>query len=76
MGMSSAPARRTSSIRSWPAMTSASLLASSTRLPARTAARVGRQAGGADDRGHHHVAHSSRGDRLGQRLGAALDACR
>ena len=41
MGMSSVFALRTSSMRSRPDMTSASLLASSTRLPARAAASVG-----------------------------------
>ena len=45
----------TASMNSWPDITSASLFASRTFLPARAAASVGRQAGGADDGGHHGV---------------------
>ncbi len=41
IGINAAPAARTSSINRRPVMTSASLFASSTRLPARTAANVG-----------------------------------
>ena len=42
-------------MNSGPAITSASLLASSTRLPARAAASVGAQPGRADDRGHDDI---------------------
>ena len=55
IGSSVAPLSRAARMNSGPAMTSASLFASSTLLPARAAASVGAQAGGADDRGHHGV---------------------
>ena len=65
IGMSVAPPARADSIRSGPASTSDSLFASSTRLPARAAASVERQAGGADDGRHDgvdvgHRRHTSR----------------
>ena len=69
----SAAARRRCSRRASrnrrPAMTSASLLASSTRLPARAAARVGGQAGGPDDGRHHRIDLGQRGH-LRQRIRA------
>ncbi|MNJ74501.1 hypothetical protein D3C77_714410 [compost metagenome] len=43
IGSSTAPLRRTASMNSAPDITSASLLASNTFLPASTAARVGRR---------------------------------
>ncbi len=64
IGSSCAPLSRTASRNRRPAITSASLLASSTRLPARAAARVGRQPGGTDDRCHHRIDLRERGDCL------------
>ena len=55
IGSSVAPRSRTAAMKTGPAMTSASLFASSIFLPARAAASVGAQPGGADDRGHHGV---------------------
>ena len=58
-------------MNSEPAATRASLLASSTRLPARRGQRR-RQAGRADDGGHDRVA-TRVGGRIRQRLGAHPD---
>ena len=55
-------------------MTSDSLLASSRRLPARTAASVGQQSRGADDRRHHDALPRHRcGERIERRLHARDD---
>ena len=62
IGSSVAPPSRTAAMNSAPPITSASLLASRMRLPARAAASVGAQPGGADDRRHHRVDFGQRGD--------------
>ena len=69
-GSSVAPPSPTAAMNAAPPMTSASLLASRMRLPARAAASVGAQAGGADDGRQHGVGLRQRRDGAHARLAA------